>query len=104
MKLETNASEQGWDIWMVIDDSIPADGTYYIGEVDEDYAKELVKRVNLHDELVEALDEAEAFLGAMFGQGPDAIVPEKVMLPLGVECDLGGIVRDLKATLAKARA
>jgi hypothetical protein len=76
-----------------------------IGElIGQENAAEIVKRVNLYDELVEALDEAEAFLGAMFGQGPDAIVSEKVMLPLGVECDLGSIVRDLKATLAKARA
>jgi hypothetical protein len=104
MKLEANVVDrggvEGWDIW-----TVNAEGTEWLGTSwDKAEAQELVKRVNLHDELVEALDEAEAFLGAMFGQGDDAIVPEKVMLPLGVECDLGSIVRDLKATLAKAKA
>jgi hypothetical protein len=85
--------------------------TFYAGQTlvnasfeTEEMFQAVHKRTRLHDELVEALDEAEAFLGAMFGQGPDAIVSEKVMLPLGVECDLGSIVRDLKATLAKAKA
>jgi hypothetical protein len=57
MKLETNASDDGWDVWMVIEEAVPdTDGTYFVGTVEEDYAKEIVKRVNLHDELVEALD------------------------------------------------
>lgn len=57
MKLETNASDDGWDVWMVIEEAVPdTDGTYFVGTVEEAYAKEIVKRVNLHDELVETLD------------------------------------------------
>src|SRR5687767_7134909 len=42
-------------------------------------------------DLLVSLQEAEAFIGIMFGRGEDAAVPETVTLPLGVPCKLGEI-------------
>lgn len=51
----------------------------------------------------EALGGADAFLGVMFGQGPDATIPETVASPLGV-IKLGDVVRSIRAALPKHEA
>jgi hypothetical protein len=56
----------------------------------------------INADLLNALREADAFIGVMFGRGEDGIVPETITLPLGVPCKLGEIVRDIQAAIAKA--
>lgn len=51
-------------------------------------------------EAVAALKQAEAFIGVMFGVGPDAIIPDNVTSPIGVNIFLGGIMRDIRAAIA----
>jgi hypothetical protein len=55
-------------------------------------------------ELVEALQSIHAFVGVMVGRGPDATVPETITTPLGVPVQIGKIMRDAEAALAKAGA
>jgi hypothetical protein len=47
----------------------------------------------------EALEQLYAFVGIMFGEGPDAVIPEVVMTPIGVPVKLGDIMREAHAAL-----
>lgn len=55
-------------------------------------------------ELLAALKQAEAFIGIMFGEGPDAILPETVPCRLGVPLKLGKIASAIRAAIAKGEA
>jgi hypothetical protein len=52
------------------------------------------------DALVQAVKEFYSFVGVMFGDGPDAIIPETVDTPLGVPIKIGQIMRDAEVALA----
>lgn len=54
-------------------------------------------------ELLEALENAQAFIGAMFGTGPSANIPAMVVSPIGAPIKLGELARGIDAALAKAR-
>lgn len=56
-------------------------------------------RRRAHAGVVEALEAAQAFIGVMFGVGPDAVVPESVMSPIGVPIKAGAIQRQIEAAL-----
>lgn len=70
----------------------------------DDARREMLRAASLIGDLLKSLQESDAFIGAMFGRGEDAVVPETVMLPLGVPCKLGDIVRDMQAAIRKAEA
>ncbi len=50
--------------------------------------------------LRELLADLKAFVAVMYGQGPDAIIPEKITTPLGLPVNIGAIMRDAQAALA----
>lgn len=52
--------------------------------------------------LREALQGAEAFIGVMFGDGPNAVIPETVRAPLGVDVKVGNVMRNIARALAGA--
>lgn len=51
-------------------------------------------------ELREALEAMRAFVGVMFGAGPDATIPETVPSPLGIPVKVGAIMRRADAALS----
>jgi hypothetical protein len=51
--------------------------------------------------LTTALSEMRAFVGVMYGQGADAVIPETATGPLGFPIKIGAICRDADAALAK---
>lgn len=61
-------------------------------------------RVAAADALAEACEGMQAFIGVMYGSGPDAIVPDSVLTPLAIPVKLGDIMRDAAAALARYRA
>lgn len=46
-----------------------------------------------------ALESLVAFVGVMFGQGPDATIPRTVQSPIGVPVKLGEIMDEARAAL-----
>lgn len=50
----------------------------------------------------ECLKQLQSFVGVMFGQGPDAVVPETVRAPIGVDIKLGDIMRDVDVALTSS--
>lgn len=52
------------------------------------------------DGLRQALRSAEAFIAVMFGQGPEAVIPEMVVGHIGVPINLGAIMRDIGVALS----
>lgn len=53
----------------------------------------------MDEQTADALKLAQAFIAVMFGQGPDAVIPEEVVTPLGIPINLGKIWRDIDAAL-----
>jgi hypothetical protein len=53
--------------------------------------------------LLGACEELEALIGVMFGEGEDAIIPETIRTPLGVDVKLAGIMRDLRSIVVAAK-
>lgn len=55
-------------------------------------------------QLLAACKDLTAFVGVMFGAGPDAIIPETVTTPLGIgiPVKLGDIMREAQAAIARA--
>ena len=53
-------------------------------------------------DLLESVRAAESLLVVMFSRWPDGGIPETVPTPLGPPVKLGDIVRDLRASIAKA--
>jgi len=62
--------------------------------------RELDQVIRQRDVLAEALRGYKAFVAVMFGVGPDAVIPETVVTPLGVPVKLGDICRAGRAALA----
>ena len=50
--------------------------------------------------VVAALRDLHAFVGVLFGRGPDAIIPETVDTHLGIQIKIGEIMRRAEAALA----
>ena len=53
-------------------------------------------------DLLAALQQLQAFVGVMFGDGPDATIPNTVRTPIGIPVKIGEIMDCTKAALAKA--
>lgn len=67
--------------------------------------QDIERQIQQNGELIrlrEALSQVNAFVGIMFGDGPDAVIPETVGTPLGIPVKLGAIMRDVDAALSKA--
>lgn len=53
-------------------------------------------------DMLAALQELEAFVGVMVGKGPEAIIPETVVTPIGVPVKVRAIMQNTRAAIAKA--
>ena len=51
------------------------------------------------ENLREALSGMQSFVAVMFGQGPDAKIPETVNTPIGIPIKLGDLMRATSAAL-----
>ena len=51
--------------------------------------------------LTKALEDTRAFIGVMFGRGPDAVIPETVQTPLGIPVKIGEISRAAARALSE---
>jgi hypothetical protein len=78
------------------------DSTWVASFESEFYAQTFAIRYNRHAEMLAALEDAEALIGVMFGQGEDAIIPETVTTPLGVPAALGDIMRSIRSAIEAA--
>ena len=54
-----------------------ADGDYLFEAMDTDTAKEIVKRINMHDELVNALQDVKDFTDWLYTKGAAGTRPKK---------------------------
>lgn len=89
--------EDNGDIYWAIHDAL----TYeFIANVysNEKHARAVASAVDAQA----ALRELHAFVGVMFGFGPDAVIPETVRAPLGVDVKVGAIMRHATAVLTRA--
>ncbi len=66
-------------------------------------ADEITRLRALNVDLLKALTALEAFVGVMFGAGPDAVIPETVRTPIGIDVKAGEIIRAAAAAIAKAK-
>jgi hypothetical protein len=54
----------------------------------------------MNDQERKIIQNFQAFVGVMFGQGPESSIPEYVATPLGIDVHIGGIMREAEALLA----
>lgn len=66
-------------------------------------ARRAAERAMVAD-LIATVETLQSFIGIMFGQGPDAVIPETVNAPVGVPIKTGDMMRAAAAILAKAKA
>lgn len=64
----------------------------------------LENRLTTADDLIDTVEAMQSFIGIMFGQGPDAIIPETVNAPIGIPIKVGDLMRSVSAIVARAKA